>query len=1004
MKHLSNAKRFLCFVISWTFILIVSRIIFHYKEQDELSASATSKILEFKSDINSEIVNALKMAYSPALLSYLESPSDFSAPGLEYEELQKWHGTFLSKMAFWISDKDMRYYANGEYLYTMDKKVDGNYWYERTFITGKPYLLNVNYDRGLQKTYLWIDVPVYDEIGKRAGVAGTGIPIGDFLDSMYKKASPKEKMYLYNNFGEVTSSSNVEQLRNKTTIDAVLPRNAKVGTYFPLTKQFYFMLKGEFIIVPIKDINWYLMLYAPFTVVRFIEHGVAPLALTLLFWLVQVIIAQNHDYLSENKVIKAQKKEIEMLNRNQNRFFASMSHEIRTPINTIIGLNEMTLKEDISDEVAENSIHIQSASKMLLHLINDILDMSKIESGQMEVTSSTYNTGDMLSDIVGMLWLKAREKNLEFHIYVDPLLPSQLIGDEIKIKQVLINVLTNAIKYTREGSVSFSIGCIPVEKSTGKVKVTYTVSDTGIGIKKENLPYIFSVFKRVDETKNRYIEGTGLGLSIVKQFVDLMGGTITVNSIYSEGTTFIIELPQDVADKKAVGELHLETRHAINYRKQSKRLLEAPLAKILVVDDNPTNRLVATKLLRGTKALVDSAASAKEALSKTLVTAYDLIFMDHEMPEMDGIECLHAIREQPGGLCKDIPIVALTANSGSENQTLYAKVGFNGYLLKPVSSTQLEETLLAKLPREMLHIEDSGGQEMLGEARSEVLYRRVPLIITTESVCDLPADFLRSNDVASIPYYVHADGVDFYDGIETDPRTIISFLKDENRTVVSEEPTVEEYEQFFAKQLSLANNVIHITMTSKASKGFEHACTAARSFGNVLVIDSKHISSGMGLAVMEAVKLCKEGCSVDQIRIALETMEKKIHTTFLVDNTNYLARAGRLSPVVDYIAQLFSLHPVIALKKGKMSAWRIFSGDQNHIRHSYIIKALANPNAIDKSLVFITHADLSGKELQKIEQIVQNRVHFDKVIFQKASSAVTANCGLGAFGIIFATK
>ena len=260
-------------------------------------------------------------------------------------------------------------------------------------------------------------------------------------------------------------------------------------------------------------------------------------------------------YKSGRRILEseAQKKELEGLSQAQNTFFSSMSHEIRTPINTIIGLNEMILREEISDEVAQDAANIQSAGKMLLHLINDILDMSKLESGQMEIVNSTYNTADMLSDIVGMLWIRAQDKGLKFSVEVEPSLPSQLVGDEMRIRQVLINILNNAIKYTKEGSVKLSIQC--ENKGSNTSKIIYTVSDTGMGIRKENIPHLFDAFKRMDEDKNKYIEGTGLGLSIVKQLVDMMNGTITVNSIYMKGSTFIIEIPQEIADDTEVGDI-----------------------------------------------------------------------------------------------------------------------------------------------------------------------------------------------------------------------------------------------------------------------------------------------------------------------------------------------------------------------------------------------------------------------------------------------------------------
>ena len=384
----------------------------------------------------------------------------------------------------------------------------------------------------------------------------------------------------------------------------------------------------------------------------------------------------NRMYEEENALTQQQKKEIEELNQAENNFFSSMSHEIRTPINTIIGLNEITLRGDIPDEVAENARNIQGASKLLLTLINDILDISKIKSGKMEIVNASYETGTLFSEIVNMIWIKAKEKGLEFKLYVDPSIPSMLCGDEVRIKQVLINLLNNAVKYTSEGSVTLSVRC--ERQGVNRVRVWYSVEDTGQGVKKENLPYIFNAFRRVDEAKNRHIEGTGLGLSIVQQLVELMGGEISVNSVYTKGSKFIVTLEQDIVDDKDLGTFTLASWAKLHDSGPYRQSFEAPEAHILVVDDNDMNLMVVTKLLAETKIQIDTASSGAECLKLTQNHHYDCILMDHMMPEMDGIECLHALRVQPGGLCQDVPVIALTANAGSDNQLLYRKEGFSG--------------------------------------------------------------------------------------------------------------------------------------------------------------------------------------------------------------------------------------------------------------------------------------------------------------------------------------
>ncbi len=444
-----------------------------------------------------------------------------------------------------------------------------------------------------------------------------------------------------------------------------------------------------------------------------------------------LLLFLNRMYEEENALTQQQKKEIEELNRAENHFFSSMSHEIRTPINTIIGLNEIILREDISDEVVENAKNIQGASKLLLTLINDILDISKIKSGKMEIVNVSYETGALFSEIVNMIWIKAKEKGLEFKLQVDPSIPSMLCGDEVRIKQILINLLSNAVKYTSEGSVTLSIRC---ERQTfNRVRVWYAVEDTGQGVKKENIPYIFNAFRRVDEEKNRYIEGTGLGLSIVKQLVELMGGEISVNSVYTKGSKFIVMLEQDIVDEKELGTFTLASRSRVHEGESYQQSFEAPDAHILVVDDNDMNLTVVSKLLAETKVQIDTASSGAECLKLTQNHHYDCILMDHMMPEMDGIECLHALRVQPGGLCQDVPVVALTANAGSDNQLLYRKEGFSGYLAKPVSGALLEAAVLSILPKELVRLNEEVRQSDIDKdilifeqvKRRSILYARI---------------------------------------------------------------------------------------------------------------------------------------------------------------------------------------------------------------------------------------------------------------------------------------
>ena len=715
-----------------------------------------------------------------------------------------------------------------------------------------------------------------------------------------------------------------------------------------------------------------------------------------------MILFQNAIYRSENETTKKQKKEIEELNRMQNRFFSSMSHEIRTPINTIIGLNEMILREDVSDEVAADARSIQGASKMLLTLINDILDMSKIESGNMDIVPVTYDVGDMLSDIVNMIWVRAKEKGLEFHVNVDQALPSQLYGDEVRIKQILINVLNNAVKYTEEGSVTLSIQC--KRQENGHAQISYSVTDTGIGIKKESIPFLFSAFKRMDEEKNRYIEGTGLGLSIVKQLVELMDGEIAVNSVYMKGSTFVITLPQEVVDEAEIGELNLETRHALNARQHYKQSFEAEKAQVLIVDDNETNLMVAEKLLRETKVNIDTVLSGAECLKKTLEKRYDVIFMDHLMPGMDGVECLHKIRKQTGGLNQGTPVVILTANAGGENQALYRREGFDGYLLKPVSGIQLETELLRHLPKELVKMMRTGSS--FGVVESPVLEHRKKrlIMISTESVCDLPKQLVEKHQIAVIPYRVVTEGGEFLDGVETETDGVLSYIEGVSKHVHSEEPTVEDYEEFFAEQLAKAQYIIHIAMARHVSRGYENALEASKTFDNVIVIDSGNLSSGMGMMALRAAEYASDGMSADAIVKEMERLRMRIQTSFIVNSTEYLARAGRISPKIDTICKAFMIHPVIVLKKSSMRVGSIRIGARDYAWKKYMASTLKAISKADKKNLFITYAGLTNEELKEIEKRVRSKGEFENIICQKASSAIAANCGPGSFGLLFMPK
>ena len=598
-----------------------------------------------------------------------------------------------------------------------------------------------------------------------------------------------------------------------------------------------------------------------------------------------------------------------------------------------------------------------------------------------------------------MLFRSAKEKGLEFKLQVDSSIPSMLCGDEVRIKQILINLLSNAVKYTSEGSVTLSVRC--ERQSLNRVRVWYSVEDTGMGVKKENIPYIFNAFRRVDEEKNRYIEGTGLGLSIVQQLVKLMGGEISVNSVYTKGSKFIVMLEQDIIDEKELGTFTLASRSRVHEGESYQQSFEAPDAHILVVDDNDMNLMVVRKLLSETKIQIDTAPSGAECLRLTQNHHYDCILMDHMMPEMDGIECLHALRAQPGGLCQEVPVVALTANAGSDNQLLYRKEGFSGYLAKPVSGALLEAAVLSVLPKGLVQLNEEATQS---DIEKDILIfeqaQRRSIMVTTDSVCDLPLSLIKEFSISVCPYYVCTDEGRFLDEQELQPDELLMHIAN-GGTGYSQPPEVEDYERFFAEKLTEAQNVIHISMAKHVSDGYQNALEAAKSFENVTVIDSGHLSSSMGLTVLCAAHMAEHHAVKEAIVETVKRMEHFISSAFIINSTHMMCQSGRISRKVQILCDALLLHPVLVLKKSKMVVGSMEMGSFSHVAKKYIRKTLQDTRNIDRRILFITYSGMDEKKLQYIQNVVQQYCPFERVYLQKASSAIASNCGPGSFGLLF---
>jgi len=404
-------------------------------------------------------------------------------------------------------------------------------------------------------------------------------------------------------------------------------------------------------------------------------------------------ITDIQNYIEENKRVRRQAEEA---NRAKSEFLANMSHEIRTPMNAIIGLSDIIVEESRGRRLYSYAKDVQSAAQSLLAIINDILDLSKVEAGKMELILTDYHIRSLVGDVVGMMDMAASQRGLLMKYEYDTSIPAVYRGDEGRIKQILINLLNNAVKFTSQGYVRISVRGRPGEEP-GQERLIFEIQDTGCGIREEDRDSIFENFRQVDAKRNRTVEGTGLGLSIVKRLVELMGGTIGFESVYGQGTTFTVELPQQIVDARTLA----EAPEPPSQQETRVEYFSSPETKALIVDDNQVNRKVAWRFLRGYSLDVAEAASGPESIALAGKHKYDLIFMDHMMPGMDGVEAAAQIR---AGCDGDGPvIIALTANAMEGMREHFLDKGFQDFIAKPLDRVALHKLLLKWIPPERRH-------------------------------------------------------------------------------------------------------------------------------------------------------------------------------------------------------------------------------------------------------------------------------------------------------------
>ncbi len=800
---------FLAILVAGSIAFVFSMLqIIKTNKGNELSQMLEIGRIKLENSVNKELAITLKMASSPLIRHYFVNPNDIEQKKNAFMEIADYRRV-LTGSIFWINDMDKKFYFDDTEPYILNAKADENYWYPMTLYKTQDYNFNINYNPDLNVTNLWINVPVFDDEHKPVGIVGTGVNLSEFIDMIYKAYTGKAELYFFNaTTGEITGARNVELVATKKKIEEELGNmgaeifsNAK--KLKPGETLTYNTPDGQVAIGTIPMLEWYSVTFSPIGVSDY-NTTVTKLFLVMLAVIVLIFIIFNIFIARLLKPLKQTMKSLEATSKYKSDFLAKMSHEIRTPMNAIIGMSELALRENMPATAREHIITIKQAGANLLSIINDILDFSKIESGKLEIIPADYLFSSLVNDVISIIRMRVIDSGLRFVVNVDSEIPDHLFGDETRIRQILLNVLSNAVKYTKKGFISFSVNKETTEE--GAVLLTIDVSDSGQGIKPEDIEKLFGNFVQVDLAAHKGVEGTGLGLAITRNLVKAMGGNIDVQSEYGKGSTFTITLPQKVASPKPLATVeNPEKKNVLLYErrqiyadsmicnfdklsvnctriKNDEELYEklkakdysfifvphvllenvkkvqsdlgsksqivvltgfgnaiasndlstlampaysisianilndmtdntfyygsntiarfhAPKARILVVDDINTNLQVTEGLLLPYEMQVDLRLSGAEAIQAVRKNRYDLVFMDHMMPEMDGIEAVKRIREL-GAEYLNLPIIALTANAISSMKDMFLANGFNDFLSKPINTIKLNAILEAWIPKE----------------------------------------------------------------------------------------------------------------------------------------------------------------------------------------------------------------------------------------------------------------------------------------------------------------
>jgi len=794
------------------FVFFMKQII-RTNKGNELTQILEIEKIKLETTVNSEIAIVLKMAGSPLIQHYFADPENSELKKMAFEEIAAYRKAFAANSVFWVNDKDRIFYSDDNAPYFVDTKDSNNYWYLMTLNETERYNFNINYNPDIKVTNLWINAPVFDSKHKALGILGTGINLSEFVNALYKNYTHRAELYFFNALGEITGAKNVELVAAKKHINEELSEAdfdivARAKNVEPNGIKTLDIESGRIALGTVPLLGWYSVALMPDGISDY-KTNMTGLFIAMMIVMAITFVIFNIFISGLLKPLHKTMEDLKAASKAKSDFLARISHEIRTPMNAITGMAELALRETIPHSAREHIITIKQAGNNLLSLINDLLDFSKIESGKLEIIPSNYQFSSLIYDVVNIIKMRVVDSNISFVVNIDCDIPNSLLGDEPRIRQVLLNVLSNAVKYTKKGFVSLSVSGKITEDT---VFLTIDVADSGDGIKPEDLKKLFGEFVQVDLAAHKGVEGTGLGLVITKKLVNAMGGDINVHSEYGKGSMFTIKLSQKIRSPEPlasvekpeeksvliyeqnkvyadsivctldnlgvichraendedlhnklqdedytflfvshsllknakavirglkskveiivlteVGHVHANINfdvlampaHSISIANMlngisdsnfsystnedaSAAQFSAPKARILIVDDIGTNLKVAEGLMLPYKMRIDLCFSGAEAIEMVKKNFYDLVFMDHMMPEMDGIEATKLIREMgsENPYYADLPIIALTANAVSGTREMFLANSFNDFLSKPIDTTKLNVILGKWLPKE----------------------------------------------------------------------------------------------------------------------------------------------------------------------------------------------------------------------------------------------------------------------------------------------------------------